>query len=1548
MDKVFDKWKEKLLDIGKGNRLLNFKETAKTVEILAPDPEILFNKITNGELMTFYNIDNFASQTSSGLALLDEKNNAGGGFLSRQQIEQALSDKISSKQLLPFKKGALLQKTLKDIKKTASEAILEKGINILYMAFGFLKWKENEKADNYFSSPILLIPINLEGNERKNTIYTVSEYDDEINLNPTLVYVMKNQYGIKLPEFQDEEHSEESLTEYLKRIEDLVCDKGWTISENVFIGTFSFLKLNMYKDLEENEDVILQNENIKKILNKEQSQDNIRDIDIDEYFKEGRELELHNVVDADSSQMQAIIRAKSGKSFVLQGPPGTGKSQTITNLVAEFLFENKKVLFVSEKLEALNVVYNNLKKVGLEDFCLELHSHKTNKKEVINELYRVLVKNKSFVSTRASEELSELKKSKEQLDDYDSQLHKVIPVIDRTTYQILGAVSKYRNYPEVEFAIENIEERGIDYLKSSVEIIDNYATFTKEIGEDYHKNAWYGFIGSEFTYQDKLSLKRNLNESVDYLTEIVDLKNELNSKIGLSLNSITDLFDNENLVNEIANLEFYNKNLFNKGYLNELAEKVVLINKIDNEIKTNYEELSKTFSDEIFELNLNDLYLRFKNDYVSSFRVLNSKYRRDKKVLKQYLVNASKKLSYKQIVDVLKLARDIHTSREELEKLRKEISSIISYKEGLVKRGRLEKQIIQLNSLLKKDLNVLTKLDEEQFKILQDNISDYMMKFDGLKPKQAYIDNLKGLFDKDRINFDECSVEDLLNFVSNCQFELNNLDNWIKFCDILSKLKEFDLLGFIDKAIEEEIKPSDLSNSFKLLFYKQWVYYILSKNNILHEFSRPTQDANVEKFKEKDKLKFEISKAEIISKLSAERPSLNSLISGSQVSMLVREASKKRRQKPVRVLLQSISELVQTLKPCFLMSPLSVSTYLSEDSCKFDVVIFDEASQIFPWDAVGAIYRAKQTIVVGDSKQMPPSNFFKAEIDDEKEDEDEIDGDDSLDFESILDICASSFNQERLLWHYRSRTEDLITFSNKNFYDGDLVTFPSTKKDNKDTGVDFYYVENGVFDRKTKKNLIEANRVVDLVFEHFENYPNRSLGVVAFSISQQAAIESILQERREKNDKYAQFFDSNRNERFFVKNLETVQGDERDTIIFSVAYAKDDGGKFIHNFGPLNKKGGERRLNVAITRAKYNIKLVSSIRSFDIDLSKTSSVGARLLKEYLAYAETGYETEINKNESLEALKSDGKFEDEVFDALVEAGFNVVRNVGSSSYKIDFGIRHPSNSDFVLAIECDGDNYHSARTTRDRDRLRQEVLERFGWRYYRIWSTDWFVNKQNEKKKLIQTVQNAIDYYNNENHIDSFQPDDQQNFIVEKAESNILSERFPVYNIFSAYEWKVQAKKLITFDNIIYSLVETEGPITEELLLKKTVALLGGDSVTADIKEKFKQKMEKHADITKVKNYYVVNINKPIEMRLPKEGNKPRDVLLIPTDELSMGMLKIIEFYSSIDQEELYKTMSTLLCFGRFTERIKAKLDQALNAIIRKGMVKEADGKYSLS
>jgi superfamily I DNA and/or RNA helicase len=459
----------------------------------------------------------------------------------------------------------------------------------------------------------------------------------------------------------------------------------------------------------------------------------------------------------------------------------------------------------------------------------------------------------------------------------------------------------------------------------------------------------------------------------------------------------------------------------------------------------------------------------------------------------------------------------------------------------------------------------------------------------------------------------------------------------------------------------------------------------------------------------------------------------------AEIGLLRKEIGKRMRHIPVRRLLAGIPKLLPRLKPCVLMSPLSVAQYLEASHVSFDLVIFDEASQIPVWDAVGAIARGKQLIMVGDPKQLPPTNFFSSAGD---EDEDDLTPEAHKDLESVLDeLMSNQVRHKRLQWHYRSRHEGLIAFSNRQYYENELLTFPSP--DAGHGGVRFRHLPEARYDKgKSRTNPGEAKALVEDLIKRLLSTggPRRSYGVVTFSQAQQQLVENLLDEERRKHPEIETHFGDAppvEGEPVFVKNLENVQGDERDVILFSICYGPDAAGKVSMNFGPLNRDGGERRLNVAITRAKHEVLVFSGLRADQIDLTRTRARGVRDLKHFLDYADRGPKALTAATTASASAEPDSEFERMVAGRIRKAGYEVHHQVGCSGYRIDLGVVDPAAPGrYLLGVECDGATYHRAATARDRDKLRQLILEGLGWQLHRVWSTDWWHDADKEMERLI--------------------------------------------------------------------------------------------------------------------------------------------------------------------------------------------------------------------
>lgn len=602
------------------------------------------------------------------------------------------------------------------------------------------------------------------------------------------------------------------------------------------------------------------------------------------------------------------------------------------------------------------------------------------------------------------------------------------------------------------------------------------------------------------------------------------------------------------------------------------------------------------------------------------------------------------------------------------------------------------------------------------------------------------VENLRGLFDprsredlselKDQRSFDE--IELLCTALTR---RVDDLYDWIEFRASRNRAGERGWGGFVTALVEREVLADDVVGSFRRAYWNRRLEELFEKDPDLAD--RGTTYARwIDEFRTLDRRLVRTGADRVIAARNRMRqPTV--VTRGSQVELLKREAAKKRRHRPVRKLLAELPALLSELKPCLMMSPLTVSHFLAPTH-QFDLVIFDEASQVPPQDAINCIYRGSQLIVAGDSRQLPPTPFFQVAESGDVWDEHADDA--SEDMESILDSCEALLPRHPLRWHYRSRHEDLIAFSNAHVYDRRLLTFPSADVFAPTKGVRFIHVPDAVYDRgRSGTNRREARVVAERVIAHLRD-GRHSVGVIAFNVSQATAISEELDRLRIDNPDLEEHFAGDRLDAVFVKHLESVQGDERDVIVFSVGYGRGKDGKFTMNFGPLNKEGGYRRLNVAVTRGRDLVEVVSSVHAADFSLSETASRGAHLLQEYLRYAETGGVSRAGDGES-DRHEFESALEQAIAEAIKDLGYEPVPEVGAASFRIGIAVRDPSNrKEFALGVETDGRSYRSAPTARDRDRLREEVLTQLKWRVHRIWSLDWVRNRQAEVERLREALQ----------------------------------------------------------------------------------------------------------------------------------------------------------------------------------------------------------------
>ncbi len=800
---------------------------------------------------------------------------------------------------------------------------------------------------------------------------------------------------------------------------------------------------------------------------------------------------------------------------------------------------------------------------------------------------------------------------------------------------------------------------------------------------------------------------------------------------------------------------------------------------------------------------------------------------------------------------------------------------------------------------------------------------------------------------------------------------VDHLQVWIDFKDIKNRFTLRGLDGFFNRLAEQRVPSVALVDVFRRGVYQEWINNLYNEDPKLGRFRRENQEQLIADFKKLDQDLIRLTSSMVIEQANSRKPQ-DILIQAadSEAAILQKEAAKKRQLMPIRILFQKIPNLLVKLKPCLLMSPISVSQFLPPDS-KFDLVLFDEASQIVPEDAIGSIYRGKTLVVAGDNKQLPPTSFFQKNLIDDV-DWDELNDEDAEVFDSILDECLGiGLPVKTLRWHYRSKHEELIAFSNHRFYDDALVTFPAAKAKNDTLGVKLVYVQDGVYDRGGKRdNLNEAEKVADLVFEHFRLYPKKTLGVVTFSIAQMETVEESIDRRLKERPDFESFFKEDRLEGFFVKNLENVQGDERDAIFFSIGYGFDQQRQMTMNFGPLNKPGGERRLNVAVTRAREKVVLVTSIKSADID-PETKALGVQTLRNYLEYAEHGPET-------LDLIKTEeGEFEsaldEDVAAEIKKLGYHVVPEIGCSGYKIDIGVIDPVNpSNYLLGIECDGASYKSSNSARDRDRLREQVLRQLGWRIHRVWSPAWVARRTSEIRRLKEALEQASKQQLErdtqtpiiENKEEMAPKTDVRKIAFAGIEKIGLSYKtYPLKASFSLYikvataNSTVDSKQKNEFHfpenrenqtKLLDELVQNEGPVHFDYAVERLAAAWGIKQVTPQINHAVKEALSnllKEQRVVLRGSFLWPPTLKETSIRVPVQGipESRRKAEYIAPEEIESAMQLIARYALGISEDSLVLETAKVFGLNHSVETTKKVFSEILQRLVRDRKLASKDG-----
>ncbi|SEK94653.1 Superfamily I DNA and/or RNA helicase [Methanobrevibacter gottschalkii] len=1337
IEKEFKNLRKELLDLTLRNQLLNFKSRAKTITIVNQTPVNLFQTLVLQDNKMYF-VANKKDKKEDKSSVWDH---IPFDFSKFSEGDKKLATDLTPKEL---------QKRLYYINNQAKTMLQEQGYNILYLAIGFLEWTDKSKPKQRNNAPLVLIPVAMERKkvgESFNLEWTGEDIQTNISLKAKLL-----EAGIDFPDFEFKRYGE-VIDHYIASVRRSVSKMdGWTVNNNVALGFFSFTKFVMYNDLnpeawEDNVD-LTKNELIQAIFNPAKNDhESFREEDIDSRLEYQN---MYQVLDADSSQIAAIQDVKAGRNLVVEGPPGTGKSQTIVNLIAELLAEGKSVLFVSEKMAALDVVKDRLTGVGLGKFVLELHSHKTRRKKFLKELQKA-TNVQSQEPLNIDQTIRKLETLRRQLDDYSQIIHKPVFAVNLSAFQLYGMkesaddhfATKNALMPLVRFDNpESITLKDLDDMKIALEnLAELYQTISKE-------NPWSKCSPKSLLPADLREIEMLIGDSLYALDNFLVERGRVYDIYGIKKPDTLNEFQNSLSAFEIIksqNAELIDGNILKSGaWNNNNDDAFKLIQELQRYQK--YAETLTKFNQSIFQADIDGLVYELRNISNKKFRFFNNK-QHIELVERYYSIPVSG--SVDDIIRELQEAKTIINIRKTLEANnalgQKYFGGYWHLNANIDDLNAIAKWMHEFTALVHEGTfseNTIELMSKDLFDIKPErDLADY------IDAGEEFVNVLSRL--KDKLNprsklifkreTGDVPFESWKEQLYNWRGQLSSLHLWSQYLNTKNSLKSSNAKMFVDSIEKRNIKKEDIEALVDGNFADSLLNILFVENQELATFVGELHENRIREFKDLDKQILVLNRKRIYQKLNSNIPKIFGGTENPQAKILAGEFTRKSGHMPVRKLLEKTGGMIKQIKPCFMMSPLSIAQYLdpTNEELQFDVVIFDEASQVKPEDALGAFMRGKTAVVMGDTQQLPPTSFFDQMSDAESDEEEAT----SLDMESILHLCKLSFPVKMLKWHYRSRHESLITVSNREFYDNDLLVYPSPSHNDPELGLKFHYNPNTAYHRgSSSANPLEAQDVVEEIFNHFEKYGDtKSLGVGTFSVAQKNAILEALEVKRKERPEFEPLFSDNKDERFFVKNLETIQGDERDVILISVGYGYDQDRKMSLNFGPLNQNGGERRLNVLITRAREKCVVFSNFKAYDMKLTANPPYGVKSLKEFLEYAE---------NLTLGTDNQDSytrePFEDAIASFLEENGYTVDRQIGCAGFRVDLAIVDDENpGKYILGITTDGKMYSSSKVARDRDRLREQVLSGLGWKLYHLWSTDWYRNRDLGRKKLLDFVQKSI-------------------------------------------------------------------------------------------------------------------------------------------------------------------------------------------------------------
>jgi very-short-patch-repair endonuclease len=1516
---AIERLREKLIDLSASNRLLNFRHGAgvsgsqSVLRLVGKSPNQLFARLqdqknfivqpvsapSERELRDFYrepgSIPGLESENERNRARPDAARWAkylGWDVDYELPVETDEADgegRRESGRIRTLLFPEQLEARLRRLRSNARLAIEESGSNMLFLVFGFLEWVEKSGGKpgedrRPYLAPLILLPATVETTTSARGIrsFAISWTGEDFQPNLSLKRRLAIDFGIDLPEFTDDD-TPDNFFDRVRRA--ITVHNSWKVRRFATLTLFTNLgKLLLYLDLDPTRwpeggkpaDHLIVRSLVGDVG--QRSTDGPLTVD-DRAIAKTVDLNLCLVDRADATQARALLKALSGENLVIQGPPGTGKSQTITNLIAAALDRGKTVLFIAEKLAALEVVKRRLREVGLGDFCLELHSHKTRKKAFFEDLAARLSKRSPGPPGDLENALTALAARRAELDAYTAAVGKPAGQTGFTIADLLFEAGRVRaanptlaGKLEENGLIEQVRARGDtllidryssrDVVRTLSQAAQTLRTLTSFGGP--LRCPWRGVHAQAFAIDRRAALRAltdwrdkaliasaavsELNDNAGLClptrlstfqeirrvadcpvdipslfalaAEVRAVFQELSSEFGLPLEaSLQGLLRASRVLHLInaatqESLHYAHEGLDASGAeasLNRVAQalqrRAKLVERLENRI-------AKPHADNLDEQSLRaagkllgavGLFARFGKDWREARRLARALSARGASKRPKDQAETLLLLAERVAIDV-ELEKDPEVQIVCGVHFRGAATDVIGLRGALHWRrtvhaefgDRQERELrAVLLRLLPRDAAdirerasaVLAKLMAHASQILTDqklhsqtelwvaivssvasgalaevlggqkteqDVANFIMRIRtaaaaGKEWEEAQRNAMELLSINPTAWFgspDSWTAEDAVARASEALDAPDALAPWLTYARARSEIGQACAEPLLQAMENGLIDPNDVEQAWQIAWLNDAARRLHASEPILLRFGGLQLNDIRKEYARLDGSVMEIRQRAVTARLMLRRPPEGvrspRTKEMTELALLAQSINMQKRHPAIRDVTTRAARALQALKPCFMMGPLSVAQYLAPGTLSFDLVIMDEASQIRPEDAIGAVARAGQLVVVGDDKQLPPTSFFdRLNVDaDPSEDSRGDSGFVGEDDESILVLANSAFRGEQgmLRWHYRSRHPELIAFSNHQFYDGQLVVFPAPSESNGQIGLTRVFVDDGC--ASDGVNDAEARVVAQAAVDHLRTRRNKSLMVVAMNIRQKERIEEHIGRLETVNGGLGEVLDESeaeaRIEPFVVKNLENVQGDERDVVMISMTYGpRQPGGKVEQFFGPINQDKGHRRLNVLFTRAKEQMVVFTSMRASDIQAGPQSSPGLYALQAFLQFAET---KRLPSGSRLTGRPPESPFEEAVTRELERAGYAVEPQLGVSHYRIDIAVRNPDAPDqFLLGVECDGAMYHSSLSARDRDRLRQEVLENLGWEIERIWSVDWFQDPARELKRVLERL-----------------------------------------------------------------------------------------------------------------------------------------------------------------------------------------------------------------